>query len=91
MTDTAIKARISGRVQGVGFRAWTQTEARSLGLAGWVRNEDDGTVTAVLAGPEGRVGDMVGLLHHGPAGAQVEDVATEAAEPPGGDDFRVAG
>ena len=47
-----VLARISGRVQGVSFRVWTQFEAEKLGLSGWVRNEDDGSVTALISGPE---------------------------------------
>ena len=46
----AVRVRIAGRVQGVNFRAWTRDEAERLGLDGWVRNEADGSVTALLAG-----------------------------------------
>src|SRR5690242_16269177 len=42
----AVRARIHGKVQGVSYRVWTRSEAMRLGLAGWVRNESDGTVTA---------------------------------------------
>lgn len=68
MTDDQriLGARISGRVQGVGFRAWTQGQARKLGLAGWVRNERDGTVAVVFAGPPAAVAAMVECLWQGP-------------------------
>lgn len=76
----ATLARITGRVQRVGFRAWTETEARSLGLAGWVRNEPDGSVTALLAGPDAAVALMLERLGKGPRGARVTAVVTEKAE-----------
>lgn len=77
--DKAVMARIRGRVQGVGFRAWTAGEARALGLSGWVRNEPDGTVTALLAGPAGDVDAMVARLKRGPSGALVASVELEPA------------
>ncbi|TIL55192.1 MAG: acylphosphatase, partial [Mesorhizobium sp.] len=46
----AVRASVHGRVQGVSYRVWTRSEAVRLGLTGWVRNESDGTVTAMLAG-----------------------------------------
>ena len=46
----AILVRIRGRVQGVSFRVWTKMEAEKLGLTGWVRNEADGSVAALVAG-----------------------------------------
>lgn len=70
------KVRVTGRVQGVGFRAWTEREARRLGLTGWVRNEPDGAVTAFLAGPPEAVATMLEHLHHGPRGARVSGVET---------------
>jgi acylphosphatase len=79
--DKAVMARIRGRVQGVGFRAWTAGEARTLGLSGWVRNEPDGTVTAMLAGPAGDVDAMVARLKRGPSGARVAGVELEPAVP----------
>ena len=48
---SAVRVRITGRVQGVYFRGWTRDEAARLGLDGWVRNEADGSVTALIAGP----------------------------------------
>ncbi len=51
MSDIALRARITGRVQGVAFRAWTRSEAKQRGLSGWVRNESDGSVRALFIGP----------------------------------------
>jgi acylphosphatase len=62
---------ISGRVQGVGFRAWIERRARELGLSGWVRNLRDGTVEAVFHGPADKVDEMIGRCRRGPSGASV--------------------
>lgn len=78
---TATLTRIRGRVQGVGFRYWTQDEARALGLSGWVRNEPDGSVTALIAGRSDAVGAMLEKLRHGPAGAKVSEVETQRTDP----------
>lgn len=77
----AVMARITGKVQGVSFRVWTRIEARKLGLAGWVRNEDDGSVTALIAGPDAAVAAMMDRLWQGPAGASVRNVASQEIEP----------
>lgn len=69
--------RVSGRVQGVFFRASTRDEARRLGLTGWVRNLSDGRVEAVFEGEEERVKEMVEWCHHGPSYASVSDVEVE--------------
>ncbi len=66
---------ITGRVQGVWFRGWTVDQARALGLDGWVRNRGDGSVEAVLAGPETAVQNMLVALHQGPPAARVHTVA----------------
>ncbi|HXF53784.1 MAG TPA: acylphosphatase [Hyphomicrobiaceae bacterium] len=67
-----IHVRIEGRVQGVGFRAWTEMEAKALELAGWVRNRHDGSVEAVFQGEEDAVKTMLDLCRTGPPGARVD-------------------
>ena len=66
---------VRGRVQGVGYRAWTADEAARLGLQGWVRNRRDGSVEALFAGPAERVADMIERCHGGSALARVEAIA----------------
>ncbi|AWN38073.1 acylphosphatase [Methylobacterium radiodurans] len=80
---------ISGRVQGVSYRAWTEREARARGLSGHVLNCEDGTVEAMFSGPEAAVDAMLAACRQGPPGARVDDVvATAPAEaPPSG--FRI--
>lgn len=93
MSDGARKAvhvRLSGRVQGVFFRNWTEEEAQRRGLSGWVRNVRDGTVEAVFAGPAEQVDDMVALCWQGPSAAYVTDVQAEATSMPTGTGFRKA-
>ena len=77
----AVRARIHGKVQGVSYRVWTRSEAMRLGLAGWVRNESDGSVTAMLAGTDAAVSAMIDRLWQGPRGAVVLKVETERLEP----------
>ena len=72
---------ISGRVQGVFFRAEAAQRARSLGLAGWVRNNADGTVEAVFEGERERVGSMVEWARRGPSLAEVERVDLSWEQP----------
>ncbi|MBX4892393.1 acylphosphatase [Rhizobium bangladeshense] len=74
----AVRVRISGRVQGVGFRMWTRGEASRLGVTGWVRNEADGSVAALVAGSDSAISTMIERLRSGPAGASVSGVETEA-------------
>jgi len=76
----AVFVRIAGRVQGVGFRAWTQRRAVSLGLRGWVRNEPDGAVSALVAGPNEAVVEMLNAFWQGPSGADVRSVEPKPAE-----------
>ncbi|SDY41791.1 acylphosphatase [Citreimonas salinaria] len=71
---------VTGRVQGVSFRAWTQEEAQALGLRGWVRNRDDGSVEAVLGGTPEAVEAMVARLREGPRAARVEALDREPAD-----------
>jgi acylphosphatase len=79
--EKAVLAQVKGRVQGVGFRAWTKRQAERLGLRGWVRNEPDGSVTALLAGPWRDVDAMLARLSDGPLGAHVRDVEIADADP----------
>ena len=71
----ARRLTIHGRVQGVFYRDWTVEKARSLGLAGWVRNQAGGTVAAHLEGPEDAVRAMVEAMREGPSSARVERIA----------------
>lgn len=65
---------IDGRVQGVGFRHFVKTRARSLELAGWVKNLSDGRVEAVFEGDGHNVEEMVDLCRQGPAASRVENL-----------------
>jgi acylphosphatase len=73
----------------VGFRASAVERARSLGIAGWVRNARDGSVEAELEGPSDRVELLLGWFGRGPHGARVDDVSVEWHEPLGEDRFSV--
>jgi acylphosphatase len=84
----AVRVRVSGLVQGVGYRAWTEQEAIARGLRGWVRNRTDGSVEALISGPESAVDGMLAAFHNGPPAAGVEDVSVVTAEDPGGIGFR---
>ena len=81
MDDKRVHVTITGWVQGVGFRAACHQEARRLGLRGWVRNQSDGNVEALFAGPAEAVDDMVAWCRHGPVNAEVTDVTVRDAEP----------
>ena len=72
--------RIRGRVQGVGFRMYTQREAQRLGVNGWVRNRRDGSVEAVVQGDEKAVDALVEWTHKGPPSARVTDVQVNPGE-----------
>jgi acylphosphatase len=80
----AARVRITGRVQGVGYRAWTVDEARRRGLSGWVRNLADGDVEAVFSGSAATVDDMIAACRRGPSSARVDHVMVDAAEPVSG-------
>lgn len=70
------QVRVRGRVQGVGYRAWVDGEARRLGLTGTVRNRTDGSVEAVFCGPGAAVDAMIALCRKGPRAASVTSIET---------------
>jgi acylphosphatase len=73
--------QVTGHVQGVFFRAWSQGEARELGVSGWIRNRPDGSVEAHLTGEEGDVARMIDRMRRGPSNARVDDIVVEESEP----------
>lgn len=81
--SAALHLRITGRVQGVGYRAWTVRIATKLGLRGWVRNRADGSVEALAAGDPESLELFVEKCRRGPTFARVDDVAASPAESTG--------
>ena len=71
---------ISGRVQGVGFRWFVEREARAIGVAGWVRNNDGGTVEVLASGSADQLSRLRKALQQGPRAARVDEVQ-EIEEP----------
>jgi acylphosphatase len=76
----SFRLRITGRVQGVGFRYAMQSEAARRSLSGWVRNRRDGSVEALVQGEAGAVEALLDWARRGPAGARVDALRSEAAE-----------
>lgn len=74
MNTGAVRFRVEGRVQGVGFRFWAWREARSRGLRGWIRNDPDGAVSGLAAGDSNRLEEFRRLLAVGPPAAHVDSV-----------------
>ncbi|HTU77632.1 MAG TPA: DNA polymerase ligase N-terminal domain-containing protein [Solirubrobacteraceae bacterium] len=89
--QVAIRARVSGRVQGVGFREASRRRALELGVMGWVRNEPDGTVALHAEGPRAAVDALLAFLRDGPRGASVAEVGVERARVEGHEQFAVRG
>ncbi|MEO0429605.1 MAG: acylphosphatase [Pseudomonadota bacterium] len=89
MSRTVRRLSVTGRVQGVGFRYWLRDRATAHGLAGWCRNEADGSVSALIAGPPEAVDALLAECRDGPPAAAVDEVATEAADDPGSDSFDI--
>jgi acylphosphatase len=83
MTPTRLHVFITGRVQGVFFRANTQSKAQELGLTGWVRNLRDGRVEAVFEGPRPAVEAVLAWCQKGPPGSVVNTVEEHWKEPTG--------
>lgn len=85
-----VEAVIRGHVQGVGFRAWTEGEAKRRHLSGWVMNERDGSVCALFHGDPVAVDDMLSACQSGPPAARVDAVeAVEIELPTAADGFRI--
>ena len=78
---TTLQIRVSGRVQGVGYRDALCMEAERLGVAGWVRNRADGTVEALLQGDAAAVEALLAWAREGPRAARVADVDAQPAPP----------
>jgi acylphosphatase len=86
-----VRVVVSGRVQGVGFRAWLARQAATRGVAGWVRNRWDGSVEALFSGERSAVEAMIAACRTGPSWATVEGVTVaEAAPDPEARGFRIA-
>lgn len=88
--DIAVRFRIKGKVQGVGYRAWAVERAEGLGLTGWIRNVSDGSVEVVAKGPKAVLEVFFAAAHAGPESSRVREVKHEnvpadeaAALPPG--------
>jgi acylphosphatase len=84
-----VTVKVTGRVQGVSFRWYTQQEAARLGVHGWVRNEPDGSVLAHLEGEPEAVDAMVEWCGRGPSYAAVRDVAVTEARATGATSFEI--
>ncbi|MBU1672081.1 MAG: acylphosphatase [Actinobacteria bacterium] len=90
MEETArARVTVTGRVQGVFFRAETRGQARRLGLVGWVRNRPDGSVEAVFEGERPLVERAVEWAGNGPPAARVDSVDVRWEEPAGDAGFEV--
>jgi acylphosphatase len=79
MAKAARHVHVSGRVQGVFFRAWTKEQADSLGISGWVRNSADGSVEAHFEGEEASVNWLIDKIGDGPPSARVANVRVSDA------------
>ncbi len=87
----AVRATVTGAVQGVGFRAATVRRASRLGLLGWVRNADDGTVVVHAEGPAEAVQTLLDFLREGPRGARADTVEVEPVRVEGHEQFAIRG
>ena len=78
--DSSRRVIVSGRVQGVFFRAWTKEQADALGVSGWVRNCPDGSVEALVAGEADAVEAMIERMRRGPPASKVERLSEEPTD-----------
>jgi acylphosphatase len=82
-----VRLRITGQVQGVGYRLWATRTAASLGLRGWIRNRRDGSVEALVTGAPEAVATMIEAARKGPIGAQVTEVTVTPDKDDGSSGF----
>ncbi|TGE25709.1 acylphosphatase [Hymenobacter aquaticus] len=90
MTTEHRTFHVHGRVQGVFFRQSTKAEAQRLGLTGYARNNEDGTVTIEAEGPTAALNALEAWCHHGPPAARVDRVEAQAGPVQGYTEFRIA-
>ena len=94
-TEKATEARryvVRGRVQGVGYRWFVEREAHILGIAGWVRNNHDGSVEILAQGTHDQLSGLRSRLREGPRAARVDNVEEAEAQPAAGlSSFRIEG
>jgi DNA ligase D-like protein (predicted 3'-phosphoesterase) len=88
---TAVRAVVRGEVQGIGYRDATLRRARRLGVMGWVRNAEDGSVLVHAEGPEQAAEELVAFLREGPPAARVTDVEIERVKVEGHEQFAIRG
>jgi acylphosphatase len=86
----AIEIRVTGRVQGVGFRAWAASRARNLRLTGWVRNAEDGSVEIHAEGPDDSLERFLGALREGSPYSSVDGVVSRRVDARGYRGFDIA-
>jgi acylphosphatase len=89
MSIEAVHILVSGDVQGVGYRAWTERLARDLKINGWVRNLADGRVEISAEGPRAALDSLIARCRRGPQAATVENVATRPIAATGAQSFAV--
>tara|TARA_A100000171_G_C2077064_1_gene117719 strand:+ start:265 stop:534 length:270 start_codon:yes stop_codon:yes gene_type:complete len=85
----AKRIKVTGKVQGVYFRASTQEQAKELGIKGWCKNEPDGSVLIFAEGSEENLNALVSWCHHGSSNANVEKVLAESIEASGFEGFEI--
>ena len=81
--EKTLRLRITGNVQGVGYRIWATRTAAGLGLRGWVRNRLDGSVEALATGAREEIAVLIEACRRGPYGARVTEVTAVPAEDDG--------
>jgi acylphosphatase len=75
-----VRLVVTGRVQGVGYRIWSERTASALGLRGWVPNRSDGSVELLATGGDDAIAELLAACRQGPRAAMVTDVTVEDAE-----------